>query len=827
MPNKQQERHCAHTTARHQTPAGPLCFLLAALTLVIACPPARALAEEQGAAAAEAHFNIAPQPLTDALALFGRQSGMQVSAAAGLIRDITSPGVSGALQHTEALSQLLAGTGIAYRLTAANTAVLESAPEEEEPIPMAPLTVEGEAQSAEPWLSGDAEKAYRVEDANVGVLGNKLLQDTPYSVEAYSSDLIKNKQARSLADITKGDASVNLTPDTLAGENNNIGIRGINLDNETSRKIDGLNARVGINDLPLEHVERVEILKGAGGFLYGFGQPGGIINYVLKRPTDAPFRSLNMQVMDSGLALIHGDVGGRFGADDRFGYRVNLVHESGDTYINDGESRRNSGSIALDWQITPDLLWRVDALLGKHKRTGGYFLYPNSDGAISFIPGKPPAPIDGSRRLAPSWSHYETAQETYGTDLSWDFAADWTLTLAHRYGETGRAYNQTGILADSAGNYSLRYFNYASRTKTAQSQAMINGIFTTGPILHELAVGVSYGKHANIAATAVVNGAIRPIFPFGNIPNVGNLSNPVEVSNPFDRLISYRQTDTETASTRWREVFLSDTLHLSGNWDIILGLRHSNVYDERFFWSKNKYDKSAITPTLAAVFRPLEGLSLYGSYIEALEQGATAPGTAVNAGQIFPPRVSRQVELGAKAEADDWSATAALFRTERALAYTTPANVFTQDGEARYQGLELNGKFRLGSQYLLTASAMWLDATNQKTTGGALDGKRINGVARERFSLYGEYRVPSFPLTLTAGARYRGKLPIHSLYSVGDVTLFDMGARYEAEVAGQSLTLRLNVDNLTDEAYWTTFSGISNLYSGPPRTIKLGVELEW
>ncbi len=341
--------------------------------------------------------------------------------------------------------------------------------------------------------------------------GTNYCKDTPYSVEAYSSDLIKNKQARSLADITKGDASVNLTIDTLVGENNFIGIRGIQLDSKTSRKIDGVNARVGINDLPLEHVERVEILKGAGGFLYGFGQPGGIINYVLKRPTDAPFRSLNMQVMDSGLALIHGDVGGRFGADDRFGYRVNLVHESGDTYINDGESRRNSGSIALDWQITPDLLWRVDALLGKHKRTGGYYLYPNSDGAISFIPGKPPAPIDGSRRLAPSWSHYETAQETYGTDLSWDFAADWTLTLAHRYGETGRGYNQTGILADSAGNYSLYYFNYPTRYKTAQSQAMINGIFTTGPILHELAVGVSYGKYASIVATAVVNGAIRAL----------------------------------------------------------------------------------------------------------------------------------------------------------------------------------------------------------------------------------------------------------------------------------------------------------------------------
>ena len=224
----------------------------------------------------------------------------------------------------------------------------------------------------QPWLSGDAEKAYRLEDANIGVLGNKLLKDTPYSVEAYSSDLIKNKQARSLADITKGDASIGLLPDSLVNDRSRLRIRGLESDQIIGKAIDGLVASIDGLALPLEHLERVEILKGASGFLYGFGTPGGIINYVLKRPTDEPFRSLSMQVMDSGLALVHGDVGGRFGADDRFGYRVNLVHESGNTYINDGESRRNSGSIALDWEITPDLVWRADALVSKHMRKGGY-----------------------------------------------------------------------------------------------------------------------------------------------------------------------------------------------------------------------------------------------------------------------------------------------------------------------------------------------------------------------------------------------------------------------------------------------------------------------
>ena len=179
---------------------------------------------------------------------------------------------------------------------------------------------------------------------------------------------------------------------------------------------------------------------------------------------------------------------------------------------------------------------------------------------------------------------------------------------------------------------------------------------------------------------------------------MGKLSNPVDVTNPFSEFYDYSSVkpgpDIWTRTT-YKDAFLSDTLRLGENWDVILGLRHINLRNNRLN-SSTTYDKSAITPTLAIVYRPVEGLSLYGSYIEDLSQGATAPRTAANANQVFPPQVSRQYEFGAKAEYNDWSASAALFRIEQALTYTTPDNVFTQEGEARYQGLELNGKFLFG-----------------------------------------------------------------------------------------------------------------------------------
>ena len=801
-------RNTVQTRARQQTKAA-LLLALAIASLLMAAP---LQAEQQPVSAAEQlaaeqRFGIPAQPLADALLAFGQQSGIQITIDGALARNASAPAVRGTMTGEEALTRLLKDSGLGYVVADATTIAVENTGEEE-PIPMTPLTVEGEAQSMQPWLSGDAEKAYRVEDVNVGVLGNKILKDTPYSVEVYSSKLIKNKQVRSLAGIAKVDASIGLTTDNLAHINRYPLIRGVTNDYTNGQQMDGLQTAAQV-DIPLEHLERVEILKGASGFLYGFGVPGGIINYVLKRPTDAPFRSLSTQVMDSGLALIHGDVGGRLGADDRFGYRVNLLHESGDTYINDGQSRRHSGSIALDWKITPDLVWQFDALLAERKRTGvNWGLTPRYTALTNA-----PAPIDGSQRLAPSFVYDQTINKIYGTDLSWDFTADWILTLAHRYSNLRNKQISPTIIPDSAGNYSLTFWGGAYRNESAQWQALINGIFTTGPISHELAVGASYNRIRNFGK-----------FDTRRIANVGNLSNPVEVNNPYDDSFSYTYADSaRERGNRRRELFLSDTLHLGEDWDIILGLRHTNL-DLKF----SDYDKSAITPTLAAIFRPVEGLSLYGSYVEALEQGGTAPRNVINANQVFPPLKSKQYEFGAKAEGDDWSASAALFRIERALNYITPDNVFTQDGEARYQGLELNGRFRLGSRWLIMASAVWLDATNQKTTGGTLDGKRLRGVAREQASLYGEYRMPGLPLTFTAGARYAGKRPLDldNRFYTGDVTLFDIGARYETEVAGKKLNLRLNVDNLTDEAYWVTVE-YSFLYQGMPRTIKLGVELEY
>ncbi len=99
-----------------------LAALIAIACLLLPTPPAAA----QSAAEEEHAFDIASQPLSDALARFGTQAGVQVSVRGELVRAMHSPGVSGTMSASAALGQLLAGTALTYRFdgdTAVITAV--------------------------------------------------------------------------------------------------------------------------------------------------------------------------------------------------------------------------------------------------------------------------------------------------------------------------------------------------------------------------------------------------------------------------------------------------------------------------------------------------------------------------------------------------------------------------------------------------------------------------------------------------------------------------------------------------------------------------------
>ncbi|MDP9900701.1 TonB-dependent siderophore receptor [Variovorax ginsengisoli] len=802
---------------RHPTPTFSLPSFRRPRTLVLACAaalpafavPGMAVAQpSQAAVERPLQLSIPAQPLALTVDALARQAGVGIGFDASLAVGKTAPAMQGTMTLRQALARALDGSGLEAPVGTGGASIRRrDAGSDGATLPTVTVTADGAPE-------GSAANAYRAASSSLGALGTKSLLDTPFSINVITRDLLDNQQAHSLVDAVKSDAAIAPGSNYTNGTGEVLSVRGVLLSYRNNYKLDGqdLIGFLGAPQMPVEHLESIEILRGAGGFLYGFGTPGGIVNMVSKRPTETPVRSIAIEGTGSGTALVHADLGGRFGENDRFGYRINAVDEEGDTYVKDGgHIKRRSGSVALDWRITPDLVWSVDALQQERRIDAVYYqLVPNADGrASNYAIAAAPAALDGSTRLASPFTYSDARSTTFGTSLAWHIAPRWDARLSYRQWKQDMQSNHSFLFANAAGAYSEQQISLPARVKSEQAQLLVTGGFDTGNVRHDLVLGIS----ANDIRAQESNDYQSKVLGTATLASPGGFADPGLSTTWIDGGWAFPE--------RQRSLFASDTLHLGDRWDLILGARHNR-------FTSNSYDKSAVTPTLAAVFRPVPWLSTYGSYVEALEQGSTAPRTATNANEVFPPIKSKQLEFGLKTEQADWSASAAVFRTTQGLTYTTETGRYSQDGEARYQGMELAGKAKLGRPWTLLTSAVFLDAENTKTSLGQYDGLRTPGASKRQFAAYVEYALPTMPLTLTGGWRYVSARPLDMAnnWSLPGYATFDLGARYVTRMAGLRTTFRLNLDNVGDKAYWL-MAGSNRLVQGAPRTVKLGAQFEF
>ncbi|GGP18316.1 TonB-dependent siderophore receptor [Silvimonas iriomotensis] len=666
-------------------------------------------------------------------------------------------------------------------------------------------------------------QSYRVPSTSNGALGDRSILDTPFSETAVTARQIADQQSNQISEVFKNDASVTAFGNAYAGESSGISIRGLQVDLLNGIKIDGLAAPVWGSDLPLEVFDQVELLKGLSGFMYGFGSPGGIINYVLKRPTNAPYRSVTLGYESDGILKGAVDLGGRFD-DNRFGYRVNAVQEQGDTAVDNGYVKRTTASVAADMRITPDLVWSVDAMYNKRHVDGAYYgvILGQDYGLPVTEPVKIPSALDGSKGLGSPFTYYETSYRVAGTNLAWSINPQWDARLDYRYSWQDRTNRDSAIfLTDNSGGYTELQWGGYSTYKYQTAQALLNGHLETGSIKHELVMGVAWQQQdSNYPNQGDSSGSTT--IGSGNIYNMTAFANP----NTWYTSATYLASRTVQKS-----LFGSDTIKFNDQWSTILGLRY-NKYDQDNYdttgATSSTYDRSPVTPTIALIYKPVQQVSIYGSYVESLEQGGTAPIYAINANESLAPLKSKQYEAGVKAQYQNWGGSAALFRINRGLEFVNSAQEFVQDGQTRYQGLELNGAVNLAKNWTLTGSTMWLDAKNVEASSD-IDGKRAYGAPRFQASANVEYAVPQIDrLTLLAGAQYVGDRALEADNSniAPSYTLYDLGARYVTAWNNTKVTLRLNLDNITNEKYWLTSWGFI-LNQGEPRTVKASAQFDF
>ncbi|MFM0624881.1 TonB-dependent siderophore receptor [Paraburkholderia xenovorans] len=658
----------------------------------------------------------------------------------------------------------------------------------------------------------------QADTVSAGALGSRKQVDTPFSTHVVTSDEAQDLFATTANDLYKYDPAVSVISENAISENSMFTVRGMPIDTLNSIKVDGQTFPSWDTDLSLEPFEQVELLKGLSGFMYGFGSPGGIVNYVLKRPTNTPYRSITVGYRSAGVFSEAVDLGGRFGNDDRFGYRLNLVNENGNTAEDHGHVRRQVASLAFDFRITPDLTWSADAFYQKRRTNGTLFglMFGGDAGGI-------PDASKVTHALTQPQNYYETEMASFGTGLDYRISENWHASIKYRFAKENRTNSDSFLfVSDAAGNYSNTLYAALTRYFYQNVDGMVQGHFNTGSIKHDVVVGA--GFETQTSEYSNTTGWNEGYF-LGN----GNLYASTLLTNDEVSIGSnlYRQQRITQAA-----VYASDTVQLTSRLSALVGVRYTqyqqHVYDPSGAVS-SQYQADPVTPTFALMFKTDPYSTLYASYVESLEQGGAASNTNLNYPDTFGPLRSKQYEVGFKTDHAKWGANLALFRVDQGYNYTNVDNIFVQDGTKRYQGLDASGWLALTSEWRVMGGVMWLDTKAMDVNDPTVEGKRIYGAPR--FTVTGriEYN-PSYlrPLTLAFGGKYVGNQAVDAQNTqfVPAYTTFDLSGRYETKIVGKDVTFRAGINNLFNRRYWTTAWGYY-VAPSPTRTAVASATLQF
>jgi len=662
--------------------------------------------------------------------------------------------------------------------------------------------------------------------------GDASLHDTPASVTVVARQQLDDRQIRTLSELAREDASLgdNYAP---VGYYQDIAIRGYPLDPSTGFRSNGLTI-AGEQKLPLEDVQRVEILKGLAGLEAGVMEPGGVINYLSKRPADVRNVTLGTDSHGSRYAAV--DVGGWLTPD--FGVRVNAAHEAIHSYVQHADGRRSMLALAADWKIGARTTLELD---GNYQTSGqrsvsGYQLlggtalpaHPDATRMLGFEPWQQPVGIKSSNS---------------SVRLDHALGDDWRLRLAGGHSRSAIDDNvafaygcfYAADCADGAspgwffapnGDYDIYDFRSPDDTRVSdEARAVLEGHLDTGALSHEITMGASAFRRT-IDRRAYV-------YDYVGTANIDQADPPTFAPSPNQPGASVRRL------TSWQHsLFALDRIHLGEHWQLIAGGRFVRLHERSYDDAGSPERTTRLSKTLpqaAVLWQPNAPTTVYVSYSEGLSLGIEAPYWTSNGGTTLGPRLSRQVEAGIKLQASDaLDLTSAVYRIHQPYQFArpdaTPAGfTFVQQGQQVHTGLELGAHGKLGANLSVIASASFIQARAENTGTPSYEGHQVVNVPRFRSALFVDYRLPFAPtLSLLGGWRHASAnvATPNGQVRVPAYDVFDAGLRYATHWRGHALTWRLSVDNLFNHFYWRdtgSAGGDSYLFPGAPRLARLSV----
>lgn len=596
--------------------------------------------------------------------------------------------------------------------------------------------------------------------------------------------------------------------------------------------VNGFNAGRGFGGpRDLSGIESVEVLKGPRAALFGRGEPGGTVNLVTKRPT---FKTAGEFRLSAGSHdSYRADADWTAPLSDAVAVRLVGFYEDAGSFRDTVQTHKYGASPSLTWRITPHsrLVYEAEISHQEIPFDRGVLAV---NGQLGLIPQ--------SRFLGePGDGPMKAEVQGHQLEFQHDFSKDWSALV----GFTTRKTSLEGFSteAESAANRQRLYVDGQTLTRQrrfrdydANYQVLrgeVNGRFKLGGLQHRLIVGADADRFEN-----------DQVFLRARAPTLA--SNPtlaqLQAINIFNPVYGSYTLPTPTPLTNRLEtqqsvgLYAQDQIDLSDRWQVRVGARFDdykqtleNRANGQNFTQKDKRS----SPQLGVVFKAAQTLSLYATYGENFRplSGTDAQGRG------FEPNQSTAVEAGAKFTLGGIEGTVALFQVKQKnlLVVDDPSALTLQAaGKARSRGLELDLQGELASGLSLWASYAYVDA---KTSNAFNDanfgvpvpaGTRLLNVPKSTLSLQlvQSTALAGRGLQFGGGLLYVGERSgeFTTGFKLPSYTVLRAFAAYDLT---RAITLRLDVDNLTDKAYYTNSFSALWVQPGTPRSVRLSAAFKF
>ena len=775
-------------------------------------------------ASAQRNFDIPAQSLPQALMIFGRQAGLQVTAVGDVTAGKSSSPVKGDLAPAQALSQLLAGTGLTFRFVGNNGVQIEPAPQTADgSIKLGPVRVEGEGgpySGLAPSITSDpaateGTRSYTTESMATATKLPLTIRETPQSVTVVTRQAIEDQGALALKDVIQNVPGVFYW--TSGPQRQRFYARGLSVDNLL---FDGLPVTLSSSQLSQDLVDpniaiydRVEIVRGAAGLTIGSGNPAAAINLVRKRPTLEPQFSIAANAGNWNRYGVEVDLSGPLDKNGTLRARVVGTYNDEDSFRDREHSKRNMiyGIVEKDFGSRTTL--SISAMRQEDDLDGNGFtgMPVAADGSHFDLPR--------STSYASDWEYWNKDSTSLFASLEHRFDSGWKVNLSAY--KVWAKLNMLGHYIRSnvtSGTYDL--LNALNEHEENQSSY---GLYASGPFKlfgreHELVLG---GGHR------------RAQFD-GNTNQGGLMASNIDlyefdssaIAKPSLTILPWLDSDIKEFNA-----YATTRLNLADGLKLIVGGRLDwyNYTDAQPRWNlSNHYEVHRHLTKYAGLIYDLDSHhSAYVSYTDIFK-----PQNYYDVDhKLLSPIIGKNYEIGIKGAYFDNSlnVSLALFRmdqenraariSDQTQCSTYPtATCYEAAGLVRAEGIdfEIDGAitpdWQITAGYSHTLAKYRADADVTKI-GTLFD----TDVPRHLVKVLTNYRLPGNLDTVRIGGSFYWQSTIYNNGTTSGIVYHEEQKAYAlvglnaSWQATPNLDIRVNVNNLFDKKYYRSLTGQSGL----------------